>query len=775
MIRAVALVLAAAASALGAAAQEAPPPLMAAMPAQSWLAGLTSDDPARRAAAQAQPPALDPGDVVAFVGALLHAEAEVRWVAMRALAAHTAAVAGQADTGRASAWGDALLALDDALKQAMPTPFTFEVEPPLGLLESFVEAQRDAAAMPDATPIATLIEETRAGIIRLAGQALPAPEWPRIEPRYHEPALRPAVIDAGAAMRGASFRAFIETRLLSSDPAEVLALLPALVLAYPDNSRHVVAGLARDTTDPAVFWACLEYLAEWGEMPSAVSAPRPDWGPDETRRYATLTLRAAHALAAQGDCGRAMRVFSDVAERNLSSALVRSALEGIARCDAPRLYRAALGYINDPGLRTGVIHLLARHLDDEAARQLRQAYDAQPPLTQAALLQVFALRNLEEARALLESAITSPQVAVRYTAAIALGEPPHEEDLWALAASPPEWLQQEALRDYLALADARAAQGDAASARQQYLALLQGGLPVEVERLAVEGLGRVGDPGDKAVLDALTSEPALRGASEQARVMLASRSGDPADKADAVGKLSGDHVPQEEMDQLVAQVPDRDARKALLERSGFLADGLVVGPLPLAPGMGVAQPHFPLLPFPLPDPLPAEGTTHAWRPLAACESGARFDLAACLAPTEEPAPGDAPLAPADASASPAGPGAACAYITAELRLPQLTAVEFHVHHDDGFALWINGKFQRAEEAPEDTAPRWTRFPVVLEPGLSYLVLKLPQRQGPWMTGLRIVNRDGQPLDLTQQRMPEDRFKPVGLDSGDARLRLDSTL
>ncbi|MFM1920000.1 MAG: hypothetical protein RLZZ303_1634 [Candidatus Hydrogenedentota bacterium] len=769
MIRVLALLLAT----LPAIAQEAPP-LVAAMPAQAWLAGLVSDDPARRDAAQAQPPTLDPGDAVAFVGALLHAEAEVRWVAMRALAAHTAAVAGQGDTARASAWGEALLALDDAVKQAMPAPFTFEVEPPLGLLESFVEAQRAAATIPDNAPLVQLIEVTRAEIIRLVGQVLPAPEWPRIEPRYVEPALRTAVIDAGAAMRGASFRAFVETRLLSSDPAEVLALLPALVLAYPDNSRPIVADLARNTTQPEVFWACLEHLAAWGELPSAVSAPRPDWGAEDSRRYATLTLQAAHALAAQGDCGRAMRVFSDVAERNLSGALVRSALEGIARCDAPRLYRAALGYINDPALRSVVIHLLARHLDDEASRQLRQVYDSQPPLTQSALIQVFALRNLDEARPLLQSALASSHVAVRYAAAIALGEDPAEEDLWTLAAAPPEWLQQEALRDYLALADARAARGETATARQQYLALLQGGLPVEVERLAVEGLGRVGDPGDKAVLDALTSEPALRGVSEQARVMLASRSGDPADKADAVGKLSGEHVPQEEMDQLVAQVPDRDARKALLERSGFLADGLLLGPLTLAPGMGVAQPHFPLIPFPLPDPMPAEGAAHAWQPLASCESGARFDLAVCLAPKEEPTPEDTPLAPVETDAD-AAPEEVCAYLSAELRLPQLTAVEFHLHHDDGFALWINGKFQRAEDAPEDAAPRWTRFPLVLEPGLSYLVLKLPQRQGPWMTGLRIVTRDGQPLDLTQQRMPEDRFKPVGLDSGDARLRLDSTL
>lgn len=770
MIRALALLLAA----LPAIAHEPPPPLTAAMPAQAWLAALTSDDPGRRATAQAQPPALDPGDAVDFLAALLHAEAEVRWVAMRALAAHTAAVAGQADAARASAWGEALLALDDALKHAMPAPFTFNVEPPLGLLESFVEAQRAAAAMPDATPMATLIEETRAGIIRLAGLVLPAPDWPRIEPLYHEPALRPAVIDAGAAMRGASFRAFLETRLLSSDPAELLALLPALVLAYPDNSRHLVADLARNTTQPDVFWACLEHLAAWGELPSAISAPRPDWGPEETRRYATLTLQAAHALAAQGDCGRAMRVFSDVAERNLSGALVRSALEGIARCDAPRLHRTALGYINDPALRSVVIHLLARHLEEEAARQLRQAFHSQPPLTQAALLQVFALRNLDEARPLLQSALASPHVAVRYTAAIALGKNPSEEDLWALATAPPEWLQQEALRDYLALADARAAQGDPAAARQQYLALLQGGLPVEVERLAVEGLGRVGDPGDKAVLDALTTEPALRGVSEQARLMLASRSRDPADKADAVAKFSGDHVPQEEMDQLLAQVPDRDARKALLERSGFLADGLLLGPLTLAPGMGVAQPHFPLLPFPLPDPMPAQGAAHPWRPLAACESGARFNLAACLDPNEKPAPEDAPLAPAEAE-TPAAPDAACAYITAELRLPQFTAVDFHVHHDDGFACWINGKFQRAEDPPEHNTPQWSRFPVVLEPGLSYLVLKLPQRQGPWMTGLRIVARDGQPIDLTRQHMPEDRFKPVGLDSGDARLRLDGTL
>jgi hypothetical protein len=44
------------------------------------------------------------------------------------------------------------------------------------------------------------------------------------------------------------------------------------------------------------------------------------------------------------------------------------------------------------------------------------------------------------------------------------------------------------------------------------------------------------------------------------------------------------------------------------------------------------------------------------------------------------------------------------------------------------------------------------------------VLKVPQAKGAWKTGLRVTHRNGKPLDLTTQAMPEDPTKPVGVQS-----------
>lgn len=766
--------------ALPVAAQEAAPPIVGSMPVADWLESIYTADPEAVSTQVIAPILIGPTELPQLASALLAPSVATRWIAAAAIERQTDEIVGLDNAEQSRAWTDGLLALDAALATALPADFMFSTEPPRSLVEAAFETASAVAEADITGPAPALVHAARAEVIRLTGRVLAPLDWMKLEPLYRDAALRRAVLDAWSRVGGAGLLTFFETRTLSSDEAELLDLIPAIATAYPDTCQPILVALARAARNAEVFWACLDILSSKGVLPVDVSMPGPEWKAEESRRYVDLTLRAAHVLVDQGQCDKALPVFGDITERNPSTLSVRAAIEGMARCGHAQLYRAALGYINDPALRTHIVQLFVEHLDDKALAELMGAWEGQAALTQAALLQVFAQRDPDSAAPLLRSGLTSSHASVRYTAALLMGQDPDEEDLWTLVGAPPAWLQQEALRAYLGLAEQRVARGETQEARQQYLALLQGGLPVEVERAAVAGLGRAGDPADKEILDQLTAEQPLREVSERARVMLAGRTEDNQAKVDAIGGLSTRDVPQMELDAVLAGVTEPEARAVLLARSGFLHDGQVAGPLPLPSGMGTSQLHFPILPYPLTGDASFEGVSYPWRALSGCDAGVRFELPRCLTPpptaVEAPAlPQDVPLAPAEDQTEAPAAADECAYLTFDLRLPQLTGVFFFVHHDDGFALWINGQFQRAAEPVESLDGEWHRFPVVLEPGLSQIVLKLPQLRGAWMTGLRITTRDGKPFDLTLQRMPEDKFKPVGVDSEKARSMLDSTL
>ena len=715
-------------------AQAPAPVLVESVPFEGWLAGLERGD------APVGVPSLAPDDLPACATLLASGNTTARALLSEAIENELIQQSAAPDATRRQAWVDALFQLDTAIQALLPALPELDIAPPHSLISAIALGSRPVPVADNAAHVAA----ARAQVIRWLGWVLDAGAWQRLEPLYQDAALRDAVLDVWSQMQDPALRLFLETRMLSTDESEQLALADAYAAAYPDDYVNTLTPLAKNTLYPAVFWRCLDLVSAKAVLPSQVSAARPDYTAEESQRYVRYTLRAAHAHAARGGCEAAERVYLNIAEQNVSPQSVRGALEGLAACGYADLHRAALGYINDPTLRGVIIAMLAQHLTEKTEKDIQDNWDNMPPLTQSALLEIFQRRDAAKAAPLLTKASTSPHTAVRYQAAVLLGETPIEEDLWELASTPPDWLREDALRAYLKLAEDRRAKGDLPAARQQYLALLQGGMPLDVERAAIDGLGEAGEAGDKVVIEQLADEQPLKESAERALVALAGRSGDAEAKATAVGNLSGRDVPQSEMDALVAGIEDVEARRVLLQRAGFVTEGSAIGPFPMGAGMPSNQLHFPIVPYPIPTPVSFNGTDFDLKPMADCADGIRFDLAACLSATD--------------------PATNCAYVVYELRLPALAGVYLHVSHDDGFAMWINGAFQRAVEAVDADEGDWYRQAAVLEPGLSYLVLKVPQAKGAWKTGLRVTHRNGKPLDLTTQAMPEDPTEPVGVQS-----------
>lgn len=718
-----------------------------------WLASVAGGDPAAQAEAAAVPPLFTPADLEAVAQTFKSAEVSSQQILQHAVTAQLVSNAAVMDEAQRSAWRTALQTLLQERLQRMTKADDSKPEPVLSLVESALQAAsppEDADPIPvDPTRTVTMLQ----ALIGWLGIVLPDAEWRCLEEAYPLPELRASVLAVWANLRDPALRSFLETRFLSTDAAELLELVPAYVSAHPDDYSRMLLELARSSQYREVFWQCMGYLSQAGVLPVEVSAARQDFTREESQRYARYTLRAALVLSEQGQCERAERVFLDVAERNLSTQGVRTALQGLANCGYKNLHRVSLGYINDPALRSVIIHLLSQHLGDEAVRQLRDNWNAFPPLTQAALLEVFQKRNPTQAEAPLTQALASNHPVVRYQAAVLTGATPLEDDLWQLVASPPAWVQQEAARAYLKLAGDRIARGESGEARRQYLALLQGGMPLDVELAAIEGLGKTGEPGDRSILEELSGEQPLRIVAQRAMAELAGRTGSDTDKAEAVGAMDSAALPQDELDALVNGISDLEARANVMLRAGFVPDGLVAGPFPQPAGTGLQQLHFPVIPYPLGNSVNYSGTDYEFKPLAPCGSGVRFDLNGCIPGVEEGAE-------------------VSAYAVYELRLPALTGVYLQIYHHAGFAAWINGKFQRSEQGVDGEKGAWYRLPAVLEPGLTYIVLKLPRGATGWRSALRVTLRDGKPLDLTRQAMPEDPLKPVGVQSREVRQLLE---
>lgn len=726
-------------------ADTASPVLVELVRIPEWLSNLSSEDVEKRAAATALTPSFTPDDLPTIATHLALSDIKNQQIPLKLLYEQLIKNASRFSDELRASW---LEALAKSVTILQPAPLA---QPVSEGEVALVPQDAEVSSVPEG-PAEQRLAAARA-LVGCIGLVMRGEDWRVLEAVYQMPELRRAVLEVWSSLKNPGLRSFLDTRLLSTDEDELLDLVPAYAAAYGSDAQRMLLELARATLHRTVFWACLDPLTQMGVLPSEITQPRADFTRDEAQRFARYTLRAALMLANQGACDKAQKVFLDVAERNLSTQGVRAALEGLATCGYSDLHRVALGYINDPALRSIIIHLLAQHLTPKAQEQLQANWANFPPLSQAALLQVFQQRDAAAAAPLIAQATGSLHAVVRYQSALLLGKTPAEQDLWDLIAAPPGWLQEEAARAYLALAAGRVERGELPEARQQYLALLQGGMPVAVELAAVEGLGKSGTPDDKTILEQLAGEPPLRAASQRALVALAARGGSAEEKAEAVGTMNAREVQQQELDQLVTGIEDAEARAKVLMRAGFVPDGRVAGPFPQPEGTSVQQLHFPITPYPLGASVSYSGKEYPLQPLAPCASGVRFDLSGCL--SEE-----------------GTEGALSAYAVYELRVPSITGVNLMVHHNAGFAVWLNGKFQRTEASVDDAAGAWYRLPAVLEPGLNYIVVKLPKDGADWHTGLRVTLRDGKPLDLTRQTMPEDPARPVGVESGNVRRLLD---
>ena len=541
------------------------------------------------------------------------------------------------------------------------------------------------------------------------------------------------------------------------------ALINALGATLGDSRRHIVAALgmrgdkvatealramAPKESDPATAWAIVEALSRMGVPPAEAVRLPPNVAGHDAARFANANLRAALMQAAQGDKAQAASMLYRFLDLYALRHQLCAALLGLSRLNAPELTRAALGFINTPGVRETVIQVLTQSEDPKLEDTLTRAWPVTDPSMQAAILQILSARASSKVAPLVNEAAGSSNVELRVTAARLCGQTPNPGDLLTLAASGPPWTREPALEDYLALADWNGQTGSEEAAVRMFLTVLDGSESPEAHLRALRGIETYGGPALIDYVKGLQYDPALEEAAARTLVALTVRLPDGEARKEALETFARDtkHPDAAALAALALQSEGGEVEQIARER-GYLLEWEVLGPLPRQNPDGFEDPLFDVGAGRPPRTIQVDGEDYTWSLHVASGIPAVVML--------DPEPG------------------VRAYAVAEAPVRDWLPVEIYVACADGGRLWINGEpvWQALGTGldPNDAEP----VNYTLEPGRNRLVLELLNDRGPWGFWVRLAGRrGGKPVDPALLEMPEDGTTGVGVRPGDLAPLLD---
>ncbi len=552
-------------------------------------------------------------------------------------------------------------------------------------------------------------------------------------------------LSAGRALRmlpGKALTRRLLEQLQQTPPgprAEMLVLLAGLPAkgALPAIRRQI------DADDPGVRRAAIGALAAVAGSGSLRDLVRLL---DDEREGVSEAAVAAIVGMAGNDVGRTL---CKLARR--SSEPLRVALLGLlarrlefARVDAvlrfardrsPRVRRAALEALSTLAGAEDVPALVAHALRCSDARELKAAQaaliavcrrDVRRELTGPAVVKPLAEAEPDKRAALLavlpavggdlalraaRAALDASDPGVRRAAVRALSE-------WPDAAAMP-WLAGIArdsrdrvhyvlaFRGYVRLVNQLQAPIDDKLA--MYTKAMDLARRAEEKKLVLAGIGGTADRASFTALLTALGDPQVRPEAAAAAIELARtvRGADSVKALKRVLQAVGDDPLAERAKSALAEIAKFAGCVVTWELSGPYSDG--------------GKTHTAIYPVVFP-PETEEAGTVEWRRVSGGENG-RIDLGKRI-----------------------GGSNRCAYLRANLVLPETTKARIDVGSDDGVKVWLNGEVVHENNVPRAFTWCEDTFEAVLRKGLNTLMLKITQGGGGWEANARIRRADGTPID-----------------------------
>ncbi len=606
---------------------------------------------------------------------------------------------------------------------------------------STAEAEREAVAQALADAVeAAGDDQLRRELLHLLGLAASDMQIPLLAGLLNDAAVGEDARIAleripGAAATGALIQA------LQDSPEEVqVRVAEALARRGAPEAIPALMEIGRNSENRRIGFACLKALGTFGVPPHRVFTRRPSFAPEERIQYVEAALDAAYRLRIEGKYDDATEIYKNVTAYSNEPAHLRESILGLEAANSDAFAAQALGYLFQPGVSKAAYRALAESDQDGIDAKLTLAWEKSDPALKAALLHILHQRNAESLPRLLETARTDESPEVRATAMALSGERPSLEDIMTVARTGSEWTRPGALemaRDRIA---AMVAAGESEPARKACLELLQSGLPETYAVAAFNALEQLPGSDTVAYLDSLSlweQQPAggpaaltqtEREAAQRAYVAAAAADGN-ADAAKSRLLHAAENSPFPSVtsfavEKLTAMGVDP---KILAQRQGFITSWQIIGPFPNPDGSAFNRSFLDEAACKGDAPVEFEGKTYEWQSADTDSVPAVIGLRARLDPAENVA----------------------AYAYAELQSAEAREVTFQIGSDDGCEFWVNGVKLHAAGTPRGLTVDQDKVDAALIAGTNRVLIKVLQGNVDWQFCVRVTNRDGVPVDLSE--------------------------
>jgi hypothetical protein len=168
--------------------------------------------------------------------------------------------------------------------------------------------------------------------------------------------------------------------------------------------------------------------------------------------------------------------------------------------------------------------------------------------------------------------------------------------------------------------------------------------------------------------------------------------------------------------------------KALAQRQGFITDWRVIGPFPNPNNSAFNRSFLDEAACSGAAPVAFEGKTYEWMAVETDSVPAVIGLRGRLEPSENVA----------------------AYAYSELQSPEAREVAFLIGSDDGCEFWVNGVKVHATATPRGMIVDQDKVNATLTAGTNRVLIKVLQGGVDWQFCVRITDRAGVPVDLSEQ-------------------------
>ena len=636
----------------------------------------------------------------------------------------------------ARALAEALLARVHSLDAGPAPPLEPPEEIAPGLFGLFDALAEMAAPRLAHQQFVRRLEVLRRDLLRWYGLVAQPDQAAALRPFLAEPGLAPTAAMALARIPGSKATHVLAEALPNAAPS--LAILIIEGLAKGAGADSTLLWAARSMSGQTR-WAAMNALAALGQAPRHYLDEAEAGRLQDAPRYAGILLRAAQALAGRGETARAERLYLEVNEARARPHHLRGAIGSLVRLNSESAVRLALAHAGAPGMHSAALRALVCTDFPGVEQVLARAYASTGMATRAAILMALAQRGAPQLEPLLAAAALAEEAELRFLAARLDNAAPDPADTWETAFLGPQWLRTEALRTFMDAAHAAAIAGRADDAASRFFAMLEAPAPARIHREAVESLGGLGRLDDLEALMPYRREPDLAETVwvAQARI-CASHAADSREKLFEFlesAPLPAAAVASEALQGLGEDLPHAAHRR------GFLTDWKLLGPVPLDAALLNALPAQTAAADP-PPVVSMEGVELAWSETGATGVPAVVDLSAALGPYTGVA----------------------AYGFARAVAGQWILAELRVGSSDGCQVWLNGARVLDAPGPRPFQPDENAVSIALRPGVNRVLIRTLQQRGDWRYCVRIMNRRGEPLDLTALRAPDDGTSGVGIDA-----------